>query len=115
MGATGAGKTETVMRLAYTVASETDAPVFYLDGKGDRQGAERFLGLMNLAGRSACVFPLDAFDGWRGEAHEIQNRLVEIIDYSAEGPAAWYRDVAKTALMLACQHPDGPPRSSHQL
>jgi hypothetical protein len=115
MGATGAGKTETAMRLAHTIASETDAPVFYLDGKGDRQGAERFLGLMNLAGRSACVFPLDAFDGWRGEPHEIQNRLVEIIDYSAEGPAAWYRDVAKTALMLACQHPDGPPRSSQQL
>lgn len=115
MGATGSGKTETAMRLAYTIASESQAPVFYLDGKGDRRGAERFLGLMALAGRDARVFPMHAFDGWRGEAHEIQNRLLEIIEYSAEGPASWYRDVAKTVLMLACQHPDGPPRSSRQL
>ena len=50
-GATGSGKTETVMRLAWTVAKESDAPVFYLDGKGDRDTAERFCGLMADAGR----------------------------------------------------------------
>ena len=111
-GATGSGKTETVMRLAWTVAKESDAPVFYLDGMGDRDTAERFCGLMADAGRTTRVFPNKPFDGWRGEAHEIQGRLMEIIDYTSEGPAAWYRDVAKTTLRLVCEHPDGPPRSS---
>jgi hypothetical protein len=114
-GATGAGKTETLLRLAWTIAKESEAPVFYLDGKGDRENAERFSGLMADAGRSTRVFPNEPFDGWRGEAHEIQARLLEIIDYASEGPAAWYRDVAKTTLRLVCEHPDGPPRSSGQV
>jgi conjugal transfer pilus assembly protein TraD len=111
-GATGSGKTETVLRLAYAVAKCSDAPVFYLDGKGDRETASRFCGLMADAGRTTRVFPNEPLDGWRGEAHEIQGRLMEIIDYASEGPAAWYRDVAKNVLRLVCEHPDGPPRSS---
>ncbi len=114
-GATGSGKTETLLRLAYTVAKTSDAPVFYLDGKGDRQTAERFTGLMADAGRTSRVFPNEAFDGWRGQPHEIHGRLMEVIDYSSDGPAAWYRDIAKTTLRLACEHPQGPPRSSHDL
>lgn len=111
-GATGSGKTETVLRLAWAVAKESDAPVFYLDGKGDRETARRFCGLMADAGRTTRVFPNEPFDAWRGEPHEIQGRLMEIIDYAPEGPAAWYRDVAKNVLRLVCEHPDGPPRSS---
>jgi hypothetical protein len=114
-GATGSGKTETLLRLAWTVARESDAPVFYLDGKGDRETAARFCGLMTDAGRQARVFPNEPFDGWRGQAHEIHGRLMEIIDYTSDGPAAWYRDVAKTVLRLVCEHPDGPPRSSGQV
>jgi len=107
-GATGSGKTETLLRLAWT----TDAPVFYLDGKGDRETASRFCGLMADAGRTTRVFPNEPFDCWRGRPHEIHGRLMEIIDYTSEGPAAWYRDIAKNVLRLACQHPAGPPRSS---
>jgi hypothetical protein len=113
-GATGSGKTETLLRLAWTLARTSDAPVFYLDGKGDRETAARFCGLMADAGRSTRVFPNESFDAWRGEAHEIHGRLMEIIDYSSDGPAAWYRDVAKNVLRLVCDHPDGPPRSSSQ-
>ena len=83
--------------------------MFYLDGKGDRDTAERFCGVMADAGRTTCVFPNEPFDGWRGRAHEIQGRLMEIIDYTSEGPAAWYRDVAKTTLRLVC----GAPRTAH--
>jgi conjugal transfer pilus assembly protein TraD len=113
-GATGSGKTETLLRLAWTVARESDAPVFYLDGKGDRETAARFAGLMSDAGRATRVFPNEPFDAWRGEAHEIHGRLMEIIDYTSDGPAAWYRDVAKNVLRLVCEHPDGPPRNSAQ-
>jgi hypothetical protein len=114
-GATGSGKTETVLRLAWTVAKHTAAPVFYLDGKGDRDTARRFCALMKDAGRTTRVFPLEAFDGWRGEAHEIQGRLMQIVDYTTVGPASWYRDIAKTTLRLVCEHPHGPPRSSTEV
>lgn len=113
-GATGSGKTETLLRLAWTLARTSDTPVFYLDGKGDRETAARFCGLMNDAGRATRVFPNEPYDAWRGRPHEIQGRLMEIIDYTSEGPAAWYRDVAKNVLRLVCEHPDGPPRSSTQ-
>jgi hypothetical protein len=114
-GATGSGKTETVLRLAWTLAGATDARVYYLDGKGDRETAERFVGVMADAGRTARVFPNERFDGWRGEAHEIVSRLLEVVDYAREGPAAWYRDVARNVVLLACEHPEGPPRSSRML
>jgi Bacterial protein of unknown function (DUF853) len=113
-GATGSGKTETVLRLAYAVAKCSDAPVFYLDGKGDRETAQRFTALMADAGRRARVFPNEPVDGWRGESHQVHGRLMEVIDYASEGPAAWYRDIAKNVLRLVCEQPDGPPRSSGQ-
>jgi hypothetical protein len=111
-GATGSGKTETLLRLAWAVAKSSGASVFYLDGKGDRDTARRFCALMSDAGRSTRVFPGDSFDGWRGEPHEIQGRLMQIVDYATVGGASWYRDIAKTTLGLVCGHPNGPPRSS---
>ena len=114
-GATGSGKTETVLRLAYALAKRSEVPVFYIDGKGDVENAERFLALMADAGREARVFPNEPICGWRGAAHEIHGRLMEVIDYASEGPAAFYRDVAKNALRLVCEHPEGPPRSSAEV
>ena len=111
-GATGSGKTESLLRLAYTVARCSEIPVFYLDGKGDETNAQRFVGLMANAGRRTRVLPNQPFCGWRGRGYEIHGRLMEVIDYAADGPAAWYRDVAKNVLRLVCEHPEGPPRSS---
>jgi Bacterial protein of unknown function (DUF853) len=114
-GATGSGKTETVMRLAWAVAKASDAQVFYLDGKGDSQNAERFLSLMAQVGRDARVFPAEPICGWRGSAQEVKGRLIEVIDYAAEGPAAFYRDIARTVISLVCEHPEGAPRSSREV
>ena len=95
LGATGSGKTETALQIAYALARYTPAQVFYLDGKGDRQTACRFAGLMRLAGRGCRVFPHERFDGWRGDRVAVQNRLMEIVDYATDGPAAYYRDIAR--------------------
>ena len=115
LGSSGSGKTETSMRIARQVAIGSDAPIFYLDAKGDRSSAERFCALMSSAGRRPRVFPNQRFDAWRGDWRAIVNRLLEVIEFAHEGPAAYYRDIAKTALQLACHHPDGPPRSSQEV
>jgi len=115
LGATGSGKTETALAIAYALARHTPAQVFYLDAKGDRDTARRFAGLMSLAGRECRVFPNERFDGWRGDRVAVQNRLMEIVDYATDGPAAYYRDIAKTTLALACHASNGPPRSSRDL
>lgn len=115
LGASGSGKTETAMRIAHEVAAKTEAPIFYLDAKGDRGSAERFCALMGAAGRRVRIFPNERFDAWRGDWRAIVNRLLEVIEFVPEGPASYYRDIAKTTLQLACHHPDGPPRSSAEL
>lgn len=115
LGASGTGKTETSMKVVHEVASRTDALLFYLDAKGDRANAERFCALTTAAGRTPRVFPNQHLDAWRGDWRAIVNRLLEVIEFTESGPAAYYRDIAKTALQLACRHPDGPPRSSAEL
>jgi hypothetical protein len=115
LGSSGSGKTETALRLAYEVASRTEDQVFFLDAKGSRSTAERFVGLMEEAGRSPRVFPNEPIDGWRGDWRGVSNRLLEMITYAAEGPASYYRDIAKLAIQLACRFPEGPPRSSGEL
>lgn len=115
LGASGSGKTETSLRIAYEAARKSPAAVHYLDAKGDRENAERFCALMRTAGRRTRVFPNEPFDAWRGDWRGVANRLLEVIPFAEAGPAAYYRDIAKTALQLACRHPEGPPRSSGEL
>ncbi len=114
-GSPGMGKTETAMRMAYDLAVSCDARVFYLDAKGDPKSAARFAAMMKAAGRSTRVFPNERFDAWRGDWRAVSNRLLEAIEFAKVGPAAYYRDIAKGVLYLACYHPDGPPRSSEEL
>lgn len=115
LGASGSGKTETSLRIAYEVAAKSAGAVHYLDAKGDRENAARFSALMAEAGREVRVFPNQPFDAWRGDWRAIANRLLEVIAFAETGPAAYYRDIAKSALQLACNHPEGPPRSSGEL
>jgi hypothetical protein len=115
LGASGAGKTETALRIADGVSGGSDAQVFYLDAKGDRATAERFIALMRRGGRRCRVFPNERFSAWRGDWRGIVSRLLEVIAFVREGPAAYYRDIAKSTLQLACHHPQGPPRSSAEL
>jgi hypothetical protein len=112
IGATGSGKTETLLRLCYSTALATETTIVYLDGKGDRQNKQRFESLMRNAGRAVCSFPDEAFDGWQGDAAEQTNRLLELIDYAQEGAGTYYRDLAVKLVRLACHAPTAPPSSS---
>lgn len=113
-GAPGSGKTETAMRLCWALAKALpDAAIAYIDGKGDRQAAERFCGLMADAGRTARVWPMEPFDAWRGDGWAVYYRVLELGQYPTSGEAFHYRSLAMSALRLAvAEHPEGPPRSS---
>ena len=71
LGASGSGKTETLLRIAHEVARRSDWAVFFIDGKGDRETMRRFHALMADAGRRARLFPDEGYDGWRGSASDV--------------------------------------------
>ncbi len=114
-GATGSGKTETVLRLLDSVARGSDWKIVFLDGKGDRETGLRCSALLEAAGRSVWRFPEEAYDGWRGDSAEIAARLLELVDFAHSGGGAYYRDLAVNAVRLACTTAAGPPRSSIEL
>lgn len=114
-GATGSGKTETVLRIADSLAHANEWAIVYVDGKGDRETQDRFAARMQEAGRRVWLFPQQRYDGWRGDATEVAGRLLQLIDFANEGGGAYYRDLAVNTIRLACATPNGPPRSSDEL
>jgi Cdc6-like AAA superfamily ATPase len=114
-GATGSGKTETVLRVADSLARASDWTIVYIDGKGDRETKDRFAALMQAAGRRVWLFPDEPYDGWRGTGAEVAGRLLQLVDFADEGGGAYYRDLAVNTIRLACDSPSGPPRSSTEL
>jgi hypothetical protein len=106
IGAAGAEKTEFILRVAYLARKVYGWKVFYVDAKGDREVAERFLAAMERAGaEQVAFFPDDAYNGWMGDAITLLNRLMAVEDYSEP----YYRAVAKAVLSLAVGAPVGPP------
>src|SRR5581483_1315663 len=119
LGASGSGKSETLLRIAYGAYKVYHQQVIFLDAKGDtkreeEQGednAARFVAAMLAAGASRVkVFPALYYNGWLGTPTELKNRLLSVIDYSE---SAYYGDVAANALDLALGTPT-TPRSSRQ-
>ncbi len=115
IGAPGSGKTITLGRLAYGVATTSDWQVIVIDAKGDELTQQRFADTMRHAARGVRLFPQEPYDAWRGTGREITNRLVQLIDWADEGGGAYYRDLSTNLIRLACTPPDGPPRSSRDL
>jgi hypothetical protein len=112
VGGSGSGKTETCKRIAYGAARIYDWQVFYLDCKGDTSTATQFQAAMAAAGRpSVAMFPEAAYDGWRGDATALLNRLLAVLDFSEP----YYRDLTRMLLSLALDAPSAPPRSSSEL
>lgn len=121
LGASGSGKTETLLRLAYGARKAHQMQVIYLDAKGetkrdDEKGednAARFVAAMRAAGaQDIAVFPATYYNGWQGSALELKNRLLAVVDYSE---SAYYGDVAANIVDLAFSAPTTPRSSSHFL
>jgi hypothetical protein len=114
LGASGSGKTESMLRLAYGARKVYGYQIVYIDAKGDERAdtPARFVAAMRSAGaRTIRLFPASFYHGWRGSARDLYNRLMAVIDYSE---SRYYGDVAADVLRLALNSPAGVPRSSQQ-
>jgi hypothetical protein len=115
-GATGFGKTETFFRVAYLIARSTNWPMIYLDAKGNPKEAERWAWLMAKAGRRNFIFPNEHFNGFRGSADQVFNRLMEVVPFVMKSVGArYYTDKAIVMLRIICEDYPEPPRSSGEL
>jgi hypothetical protein len=115
VGSSGSGKTESLLRLAYGTRKVYGRQIIFIDAKGDerQETAARFVAAMRTAGaRRVRVFPATYYNGWKGSAIDLFNRLISVIDYSE---SRFYGDVAADILRLALNAPTGVPRSSQQL
>jgi hypothetical protein len=112
LGGSGSGKTVSLLRIAYVAARIYGYKVFYLDAKGDRATAAQFVAMMHAAqvGR-VRMFPREPFNGFRGDANAILNRLMAIEEYSEP----YYKALAKRLLTLASRAPGGAPKDSRDL
>jgi hypothetical protein len=109
LGEPGFGKTITLLQLA-AIAARYGMQVIFLDLKGSQKTAVQFVAAMRHVGLARIkVFPSEAYDGWRGDANAIYNRLMALAD---PGTHPYYARVDATLVSLAVRAPCGPPRSS---
>jgi hypothetical protein len=86
--------------------------VILLDLKGSLKTAAQFVAAMRLIGVGRiAVYPQQAYDGWRGDATALYNRLMAMID---PGTHPHYRRITSALVSLAVRAPVGPPRSSQE-
>jgi Cdc6-like AAA superfamily ATPase len=119
LGTTGAGKSETIKRLVTEILAATDRHIYFVDGKGDEELANDIRSLAHQFDRgNAPVFKLGfdrygaVYDGFRGTAADIYNRLCALIGiHEAEGDAQYYADGNRDLLQLICYAKSGPPRN----
>jgi hypothetical protein len=112
IGATGSGKTETVLRIARGAVADLGWRVYYIDAKGDPRTMDRFAAAMQAAGAGRIkTFPTAPYDGWRGDPLALLNRLMAVEDFTEP----YYRAVTKVMLLEAVTSPLGPPAGSEDL
>jgi hypothetical protein len=107
VGAPGAGKTVTLLRLAY-LAAWAGRKVCFADCKGTDPTLVPALiaayRLGNPIARIGC-WPQSAMDMWRGTPAQVQSRLLAVEQFTEP----FYQRVASAGLRLALTAPDMPP------
>ncbi len=107
VGAPGAGKTVTTLRLAY-VAGRMGRKVCFADCKGtDPTLVPALIAAYRLGNPTARIgrWPATAMDMWRGTPAQVQSRLLSVEVFSEP----FYQRVASAGLRLALTAPDMPP------
>jgi hypothetical protein len=107
VGAPGAGKTVTLLRLAY-LAARAGRKVCFVDCKGTDPSLVGALMDAYLLGRPDArigTWPDSAMDMWRGSPAQVQSRLLAVERFTEP----FYQRVASAGLRLALTAPDMPP------
>ena len=107
VGAAGAGKTITLLRLAY-LAGVLGRKVCFADCKGtDPTLVPALINAYRLGNPTARVgcWPDTAMDMWRGSPAQVQSRLLAVEQFTEP----FYQRVASAGLRLALTAPDMPP------
>jgi hypothetical protein len=107
VGAPGAGKTVTLLRLAY-LAGLLGRKVCFVDCKGtDPTLVPALIAAYRLGNPDARVgcWPQTAMDMWRGTPAQVQSRLLAVEQFTEP----FYQRVASAGLRLALTAPDMPP------
>jgi hypothetical protein len=107
VGAPGAGKTITLLRLAY-LAGLLGRKVCFVDCKGtDPTLVPALIAAYRLGNPDARIgcWPDTAMDMWRGTPAQVQSRLLAVEQFSE----LFYKRVASAGLRLALSAPDMPP------
>lgn len=130
VGTTGAGKTETQLRIIAEILNNTDRRIYFVDGKGDAALAGKVATLIyNIKGKKVPIFKLGyehsgaPYNGFSGSTSAIYNRLAEMSAVNEEiqsGGARHYAEIRKRILQLICGlgHPElkiEPPRSFEEV
>jgi hypothetical protein len=114
VGAPGAGKTVTLLRLAY-LAGLHGRKVCFVDCKGtDPTLVPALIAAYRLANPTARIgcWPQQAMDMWRGSPVQVASRLLAVEQFTEP----FYQRVASAGLRLALTAPDMPPvRGSDEL
>ncbi len=114
IGATGSGKTQSLLRLAAAHLA-LGWQVVVIDAKEDPDTARAFAAHARRTGlprRTVRTWPQDGpMDLLRGDGAAVRDRLMA----TAAWTEPYYRAVASTLLTLVCDDPDGPPRSLSEL
>jgi hypothetical protein len=107
VGAPGAGKTVTLLRLAY-LAARAGRKVCFADCKGtDPILVPALIAAYQLGNPTARIgcWPQTAMDMWRGTPAQVQSRLLAVEQFTEP----FYQRVASAGLRLALTAPDMPP------
>jgi hypothetical protein len=102
IGASGSGKSETLLRLSVGAARVLGWQVIYIDGKGDHEAGLRFAAAMKSAGvQSVKMFPVAPYNGWVGDEEALLSRLLAVEEFGD----THYRAIAENLLRLALSAP----------
>jgi hypothetical protein len=107
VGAPGAGKTVTLLRLAY-LAGLLGRKVCFVDCKGtDPTLVPALIAAYRLGNPTARIggWPATAMDMWRGSPVQVASRLLAVEQFTEP----FYQRVASASLRLALTAPDMPP------
>ncbi|KPL83026.1 type IV secretory system conjugative DNA transfer family protein [Herpetosiphon geysericola] len=115
IGENGAGKSESMLRVAASIAASTNWDVFFVNPKNDVKMMQQFYDLMAFYGRQCRLFPQEPYNGWEGDSGALLSRIMAIPAYATEGAASFYSDMGEVYLRAVLNTDEALPSSFEEL